>query len=519
MSYKQSKSNQGRGKSLVHYSIYSIIAFIIVSSILSFWNRYVTYDTRDIIRQTQFSKALIHSVEHDVINEITGAVHTYMNTGDSSSLIIFQKVLLTKDTIFRVIASELTQLEVNVDGLDRLKAAIAKHAALGNKFIQNYADSSIRGQLSDFKFNDIKLYTDFKLIAFQQLNEIEVQAESDYDWSIVDNAIIQIILIVLSIPILIVATTKLHKEVRTNESLLTQLDKNNRELLFNDGTVTEINANEIVGKSINSLKLAFNFVDSVSNGDYAKAQLLVPETKREINKKTLIGALVNMAFKLHQSDEDEKRRQWSSTGLNQFFEIVRNNQHELKSLADIALSFLTKYLQSQQASLFVLEGNGPDAHLNLVACFAFDKKKYVDKRIEIGSGMVGQAFLEMQPIHMTDIPRGYTSITSGLGDATPTNLLIVPFMYNQKVEAILEVAGFNFFEPHHIEFLKKAGEFLASTLQTLNTRAQMELLLGQSQAQTEMMRAQEEELRQNMEELEATNEAIRRSEMKPLVHS
>jgi hypothetical protein len=111
-----------------------------------------------------------------------------------------------------------------------------------------------------------------------------------------------------------------------------------------------------------------------------------------------------------------------------------------------------------------------------------------------------------------EIPNGYTSITSGLGDSTPSCLLIVPFPYNEEVEAIFEVAGFKKYGGHHIEFLKKAGEFLAAALQAAKNNNEMQELLRQSREQAEVLKAQEEEMRQNMEEPEATQEASRRGE-------
>lgn len=120
--------------------------------------------------------------------------------------------------------------------------------------------------------------------------------------------------------------------------------------------------------------------------------------------------------------------------------------------------------------------------------------------------MVGQTFLEGQTTLLSDIPQGYTSITSGLGDATPAYLIIVPLKQNDQVEGILELASFKRFEDYEINFLERCSESIASALISAKTTEKMSLLITELQQRSEQMRAQEEEMRQNMEELVATQE-------------
>jgi transcriptional regulator with GAF, ATPase, and Fis domain len=110
---------------------------------------------------------------------------------------------------------------------------------------------------------------------------------------------------------------------------------------------------------------------------------------------------------------------------------------------------------------------------------------------------------------MTDIPEGYTTITLGLGDATPKSLLIIPMKYTEKVQAILEIASFTVYEPYQVEFLEKIGEFVASAVTTAQTNEMTKRLLLDAQHMAE-------EMRQNMEELSATQEEMTRKEQEYL---
>ena len=146
--------------------------------------------------------------------------------------------------------------------------------------------------------------------------------------------------------------------------------------------------------------------------------------------------------------------------------------------------------------------------LQLEAIYAFDKKRFVEKRIAFGNGLVRLAYLEKEPIILTQVPEGYTHITSGLGDTTPRCLMVMPFAYNQKVEVVVELASLDAFEVYQQEFLAKAGEFVASALISLKTSERMQTFVREAKKNSEAMRSQEEELRQNMEEMAFTQEEI-----------
>jgi GAF domain-containing protein len=192
--------------------------------------------------------------------------------------------------------------------------------------------------------------------------------------------------------------------------------------------------------------------------------------------------------------------------------LVRAHQQDPAGLAQEAVRFLVKYVAAQQGGLFVLREENTGNCLELAACYAFNRKKFVQKRVEIGEGLVGQTYLEGETTLLTEVPQGYTSITSGLGDATPGCLLLVPMKQNDTVVAVLELASFATYQPHQVAFIEKAGEFVASALTNAQNAARMQMLLEQSQQQTEMMKAQEEEMRQNLEELAATQEEMMRKE-------
>jgi transcriptional regulator with GAF, ATPase, and Fis domain len=148
----------------------------------------------------------------------------------------------------------------------------------------------------------------------------------------------------------------------------------------------------------------------------------------------------------------------------------------------------------------------------LVSCYAYERKKFLSRKVDIGQGMIGQCFLEKEKIHLIEIPDDYVNITSGLGAANPTSLLLIPLKTNDVVYGVLELASFKTYKDHEVEWVERLAESVASTVASVRANDNMRQLLEQTQQQAEEMKSQEEEMRQNMEELSATQEEMSRKE-------
>ena len=283
------------------------------------------------------------------------------------------------------------------------------------------------------------------------------------------------------------------------------------------GEITEIaedRSNDEIGemrKSIKSMIAGFksktDFAIAIGYGNYAL------EYEALGDKDNLGNALIEMRSNLKKATEEDKKRSWATEGLAKFVDILRSNNARTANLSENILTNLVKYLKANQGTMFVVnDEDEKDVRLELVACYAYDRKKHVEKRIEIGEGLIGQAYLEKDIIYLTEVPDNYVTITSGLGDANPRCVLIVPLKMNERVYGIIEIASFVPFEKYMIEFTDKLGESIASTIAATKINDRTSALLAQTQIQAEEMRAQEEEMRQNMEELQATQEEMGRKE-------
>lgn len=236
---------------------------------------------------------------------------------------------------------------------------------------------------------------------------------------------------------------------------------------------------------------------------------------RILSEKDKLGlSVTGMKDKLQKLVSEDAKRQWTSEGIARFSAILRENSDDLKILCDNLLNELIKYIQANQGAIFLLNEEDKDGKvLELVSAYAWKRKKYITKTIEIGEGLIGQAAIERETVFLTDVPDNFITITSGLGDANPRCILIVPLLFNDELFGIMEFASFKVYEQFEVQFVEKLAEITASTISRVITNRQTEKLLRDSQKLTEELRTQEEEMRQNLEEMNATQEEMQQREV------
>ncbi len=258
-------------------------------------------------------------------------------------------------------------------------------------------------------------------------------------------------------------------------------------------------------KMKDQIRESTDFIKEIEKGN---VDLIVSQ---ELEQQELGKCLISMRDHLIRVASEETERNWSNVGLAQFAEILRNGKSlEFRELSNEIMLHLVKYLNANQGAVFILDGENDNRYLELIACYAYERKKFLNKRIEIGEGLVGQCVLEKEPLYLTDLPENYIHITSGLGGANPSVLFICPLVVNERIFGVIEIASFRKFENYQLEFVKRLSESIASTIKNIKDAEKTKSLLNMSQQQEEELRAQEEEMRQNLEEMQATQEEMER---------
>ncbi len=245
--------------------------------------------------------------------------------------------------------------------------------------------------------------------------------------------------------------------------------------------------------------------------------------KQEINLSgdELSTSLINLRNDLQKREKTEKlrkqeeyERHWITEGLASFAVILRETHSDLETLSYSVVSELSKYLHAQIVGIFIINDTDENnKYIEQTGSFAYERKKFTDKKIEWGEGLVGGCILEKKTVFIKDVTEGYVEITSGLGKSNPRCILIVPLIFNEEIYGAIEIASLKVLQDYEIEFVEKLGDSIASSISSIKINMRTAVLLKDSQKGQEIMKRQEAEMRNSMRELrEIQIEAAKQSE-------
>jgi PAS domain S-box-containing protein len=255
-----------------------------------------------------------------------------------------------------------------------------------------------------------------------------------------------------------------------------------------------------LAQSVNRLTLNLNgiagFAREIGQGQFSNT--FSPTSERD----QLAIALIEMRNRLQFIAEEDQRRNWAVQGIAQFSDFLRVSE-EVDEVAEQVIANLTKYIRGNQGAFFLMNDDDPsDVKLELIASYAYNKKKWGHREFRLGEGFVGQAAAEKDVILIRDIPVDYITMTSGLGEATPKSLLIMPLMHNNVVHGAVEIASFAPFENFQIDFVRKVSENIAATIGTLKSKAKTVRLLKDSEKLSAELQAKQEQILTNAARLQ-----------------
>jgi len=234
-----------------------------------------------------------------------------------------------------------------------------------------------------------------------------------------------------------------------------------------------------------------------------------------LSEKDELGiALLNLQNNLKKASEEEIRRKkedsdrsWTAEGIAKINDILRISSDKLEELAYNLIREISSYTSSQVGALYIMNDNADEEKfVEIIAAFAYDRQKFLQKKINVGEGLVGRCVQENETIYLSEVPDNYLSIKSGMGGSKPASILIVPLHLNENVYGVIELASFSIYEPYMIRFVEIIGENIATSISKVKVNLRTAQLLEQTRQQAEEMSAQEEEMRQNMEQLRSTQE-------------
>ena len=177
------------------------------------------------------------------------------------------------------------------------------------------------------------------------------------------------------------------------------------------------------------------------------------------------------------------------------------------------LSELAPLVNAQQGIFYINDApQGDEPIMKLFASYAYRERKTVANLFHAGEGLVGQCALEKERFVLTNVPNDYIKISSGLGEATPLSIVVLPVLFEGQVKAVIELASFHQFGDIHLAFLDQLTESMGIVLNTIAATMRTEELLKQSQALAEELQSQQSELTNTNKRLEQQANTLQASE-------
>ena len=219
-------------------------------------------------------------------------------------------------------------------------------------------------------------------------------------------------------------------------------------------------------------------------------------------------AFNTMAEGLRDAAAERGRHDWQTAGQAALENVMRGEQ-PVETLCRGIIAFVTEYLEAPIGALYL---DGGDGVLNLTASYAYTFRKNVSNRFRPGEGLVGQAALEKHPIVLTQVPRDYVVVASGLGESPPSTILVMPLIVNDAVIGVLEIGHLRSFSDEERTFLETAARGIAVTVLSAQSRVRLREALDLTRRQAEDLRTQQEELQAANGELEERALQLQKSE-------
>jgi HAMP domain-containing protein/GAF domain-containing protein len=247
------------------------------------------------------------------------------------------------------------------------------------------------------------------------------------------------------------------------------------------------NVNRLAANLTNQVRAIAEVATAVTKGDLTRSVRVeasgeVAALKDNINE--MIGNLRDTTRKNTEQD-------WLKTSLAKFTRMLQG-QRDLLAVSKMILSELAPLVSAQHGVLYIMEEGkqkGP-ARLKLLATYAYQERKNLSTEFRLGEGLVGQCALEKQRILLSNAPPDYIQVTSGLGQAPPLNIVVLPILFEGAVRAVVELASFERFSAIHQTFLDQLTESIGIVLNTIQANMRTEELLTQSQTMSQELQAQ-----------------------------
>ncbi|MER7931010.1 HAMP domain-containing protein [Streptomyces sp. NPDC093272] len=260
------------------------------------------------------------------------------------------------------------------------------------------------------------------------------------------------------------------------------------------------NVNELAGNLTRQVRAIAEVTSAVAEGDLTRS-ITVVASGEVADLKDNINSMVES---LRETTRANQEQDWLKTNLARISGLMQGHR-ELPVVAELIMDELTPLVSAQYGAFYLAEDTERGHELRLVGSYGYPDDTERPTRIPVGRSLVGQAARNRRIINVEELPEGYVTISSGLGQAVPSALVVLPIVVEEQVLGVIELASLARFTQIHQDFLTQLVPTVGVNLNTIVANARTDELLGESQRLTSELQARSEELQVQQDELQRSN--------------
>jgi signal transduction histidine kinase/HAMP domain-containing protein len=260
------------------------------------------------------------------------------------------------------------------------------------------------------------------------------------------------------------------------------------------------NVNELAGNLTRQVRAIAEVTSAVATGDLTRfisveAQGEVAELKDNVNM---------MVQSLRVTTRANQEQDWLKSNLARISGLMQGHR-DLTVVAELIMNELIPLIGAQHGTFFLAETNDDQTRLRLIAGYGLRADIEAPSQFRLGQSLIGQVAKSKKPVVVSDVPEDYVKISSGLGDATPVNLMIFPVVYEGQILGVIEAGSFAPFTDLHRDFLEQLMETVGVNVNTILASSRTDALLAESQRLAAELQARTSELQIRQDELQRSN--------------
>ncbi|MFE4577226.1 HAMP domain-containing protein [Streptomyces chartreusis] len=260
------------------------------------------------------------------------------------------------------------------------------------------------------------------------------------------------------------------------------------------------NVNELAGNLTRQVRAIAEVASAVAEGDLTRS--ITVEASGEVAE--LKDNINSMVGSLRETTRANQEQDWLKTNLARISGLMQGHR-DLPVVAELIMDELAPLVSAQYGAFYAAEDTARKPQLRLVGSYGYPDDTTRPERIRVGRSLVGQAARNRRPISVEELPPGYVTISSSLGQTVPSALVVLPIVVEDQVLGVIELASVTRFTQIHQDFLAQVMPTIGVNLNTIVANARTDELLGESQRLTAELQERSAELQVQQDELQRSN--------------